>query len=343
MPKERQLRMKRNTLYIFFMIFLIWRTGFAQPGAYGGSLEFKVYKDGKQVDLSGKNWKIIPNNGVFKEPSNPYKHPDFYQIVSLPTPMGGMVKPEFYLDIVFKMDTMRVYTPNFSNSDVKLDSIPFKKGTYKIPNHIYGLKQMVDENKSLNYKPTLNENWEVFSTNVLETYKCYIEKIEDIEFLSRRSPYGASKEWDKMSTTKRQLFSFINNIIMTTEDSKNYVIYEIKNISETTFWCEDIGGYISINSIFQKNNTIYALIEKFYGSTQPSGTTYGIYKLHFVEESISDTLVIYLKRKQIEEDFEAVIKLVERHPNPSVWKIKLSEIKTQYDIAVKSFNETSKK
>lgn len=335
--------MDTRILYTLFTIFIFSGMGFAQPGAYGGSLEFKVYKDSKQVDLNGENWKIIPNNGTFEEPSNPYKHPGFYQIVSVPTPMGGMVKVDFYLDIVFKKDTMRVYTPNFSNADVKLDSIPFKKGTYKIPNHIYGLKQMVDENKALNYRPTLNDDWEVFSTNVPETYKCYIEKIEDIEFLSRRSPFGTTKEWDKMSTTKRQLFSFRNNIIMTTEDRKNYVIYEIKNISATTFWGEDIGGYIRINSIFQKNNTIYALIEKFYGSTQPSGTTYGIYKLYFVEESISDTLVDYLKRKQIEEDFEAAIKLNERHPNPSVWEIKLTEIKTEYDKAVKSFNEAPKK
>jgi hypothetical protein len=314
--------------------------GFAQPGPYGGSLEFKVYKNGKQIDLSAKNWKVIPNNGKFKELAKAYEYPGFYQMVPMKTPMGGLVDPDFYVDIVFMKDTMRVFTPNFSDGKVMLDSIPFKKGIYKIPGHVYAFKDLVTKNKALKYKPSLSDDWEVFATHQLESYKCYLEKIEDIEFISRRSPFGVSNEWDKMTTNKLEAFSFNNNIIMKTGDGVHYVIYEVKNFSDTTFWGEKILGNIHLSSLFQKDNAVFALVEKFYGGIRPSGTTYGIYKLHFVDESMSDALVHFLKRKQIEEDYKAITHFIERYPNPSLLAFKMDEIKTQYLNLIEFFNMT---
>ncbi len=332
--------MKDNIFILLFsLIFLSPAKAVAQPGAYGGFLKFKVYKDGKLVDLSDKNWKIVPNHGSFKEPAKPYEYPNHFDIIPIPTPMGGTVGRDFYLDIVFKKDTMRVFTPNFSSDIVTLDSIPFKKGNYKIPDHIYHLKPMINKNKAFTYTPTLENNWEIFSIDGIETYKCFIEKKEDIDHLGRRSPYKTAQEWDRMRTEGNKMFSYRNNIMITTEDEKSFVIFEVKNISDTTFWGENILGNIQINAVFQKGDDVYALIEKFYGGTHPSGTTYGIYKLHFVEKSVSNKLVNYLKKKQTDEDHEAVTKFINNYPDPNVFKNRLEEIQAEYDEAIRRFKE----
>ena len=340
MINDELINMKENLfIRLIFFIFLFPAKSIAQPGAFGGSLKLKVYKDGKLIDLSYKNWKIVPNHCSFKEPVKPYEYPNHFDIIPIPTPMGGTVGRDFYLDIVFKKDTMRVFTPNFSSDIVKLDSIPFKKGNYKIPDHIYHLKTMINKNKAFTYIPTLENNWEIFSLDGTETYKCLIEKIEDIDHMGRRSPYETAKEWDRMRTEGNKMISYRNNVVITTEDEKSYVIFEVKNFSDTTFWGENILGNIQINAVFQRGDDLYALIEKFYGGTHPSGTTYGIYKLHFVEKSVSNTLVNYLRKRQTIEDYEAITKFINRYPNTDVFKPRLDEIKAGYDEAIRRFKE----
>lgn len=324
--------MKNIVTYIlFFFAFFLFKSLHAQPGAYGGELKFKVYKDDKIVNLSDTKWKVDMHNGSFMGQTNPYAYPDFYSIIPKKTPMGGTVANNFYLELVFGKDTMKVYPPDFKDEKIILDSIPFKVGTYKIPNHIYNLKQTIEQNKAYNYIPRLNGTWDLFSNDKFETYKCYLEKIKDIEHASRQNMYTTPNEWDKMLTNGRQEFTFRNNVIISTDDGKNYRIYEVKNISETTFWGENILGKIHLISLFQEKHTIYALVEKFYGGTNPSGTTYGIYKLHFIEKEASKQLIERLKGKQTEEDYQAAVRFTNKHLG-NVWSRKrLTQIKEIYD------------
>jgi len=140
---ETKIQMK-NSIILLILIFINISFVNAQPGPYSGILKFKVYKDGKIIDLSNKNWKVITGKYIYSEKQKPYKFPEFYQIIPKGTPMGGMVSDDFYLDIIFKKDTMKIYTPSFSSKDVILDSIPFLKGTFKIPQHNYDLKYITD-------------------------------------------------------------------------------------------------------------------------------------------------------------------------------------------------------
>ena len=87
-----------------------------------------------------------------------------------------------------------------------------------------------------------------------------------------------------------------------------FFIYEIKNIEDTTFWGSKNLVY-DIVSLYAKENTLYALIKKSYPDIY-RGETYGVYKLYFVEEDkINDKLAIALKKKQVEEDYQAAMKL----------------------------------
>ncbi len=59
----------------------------------------------------------------------------------MPTPAGGIVSDDFFIDIIHQQDTMRIYPPNIQIQDIELDSIPFKKGIYKIPQTVYDFKE----------------------------------------------------------------------------------------------------------------------------------------------------------------------------------------------------------
>lgn len=326
--------MKNKAVYIFYaLLFFSWFRMVAQPGPYGGDIKFKVYENGKIVDLSKKSWKIIPNNITLIEATIPYEYPDYYRIVPYPTPMGGMVAPNFYLDIIHKKDTMRLYPPSPSNENIVLDSIPFLVGTYKIPKHIYDLKETINTKKARNYKPELKGDWEVFSIKKFETFKCYIEKVEDFDYLSKEYHLSRSKYWDRINLKGRAKVLFRNHIIMVTDDEKNYSIYNLKLASDTTFWGEKIMERLSITALFYKNDTLFALIDKIYRRTWPSGSTSGIYKLHFVDEIDDPELIEYLQKKQIEEDYQSVKKF--SNLRPDIWGPRFKEITEQYKIIKK--------
>lgn len=339
----------KNLFYILFLTFFLSLKGLAQPGAYGGTLEFKVYKDGKQVNLSGKNWKITPNNGSFKEPSKPYKYPDYYQIIPRKTPMGGTVKNNFYLDIVFKKDTMRVYTPNFSSAKVVLDSIPFKKGIFKIPQYVYELQfQKSLENRE--YLPNLNSDWSIFST---ETYKCYLEKVT---FLDSINEEKIKQQDGRLSIPEEKKYHYyyhniFSNPVIINVDYKEtgsvytskHKAYQISQISDTLFWDnritpKPVNPYIKY--LFYENKTLYAVIEKRY-PIYPENLIFGIYKLHFVDDKISEQLKADLFKKQIEEEYEIAIRLTEKTIQP--WLDRLEEIKSEYNEIIKTFDDKNKK
>lgn len=288
---------KKNKLNILLMLF----SGFlnAQPGYYG-AFEFKIFNDKKLVDLSDSSWKIMTNKNSDDYPTKSYKYPDYYLI----NVTGGSGKDYFFVDIIFKKDTMRIYPPSIDYRTVTLDSIAFKKGVFKIPTHIYDLQDMI-KYTGYNYIPTINGDWNLFSVNN-QIYKCYIEKVEDLDKISSpiNKDIGSTLTWH--SSTQ---FYFKKNFIIKNNDDweHKYYIFELKNISDTTFWGGEINQF-EILSLYSKKNYLYALIKKNYEDFNKD--TYGVYKLHFVDqETISEQLSTFLKNEQIKEDYQSAMKL----------------------------------
>lgn len=300
-------------LKILFFI-LISNIAFGQPGPFGGMLSFKVYNNGKKIDLPNENWKIIPTNITLADSTNIHysgflrnKIDGFYYIIPAPTPGGGNVNNDFYLDIVYKKDTMRVYPPSFRNQTIELDSIPFQKGVYKIPQSVYDFKKI--SKKGTYYGklpvPNLYGDWNLFTK---ETYKCYIEKVEDLDYvLNDNGFYGEEKydfrhHWQNLYITPIGTNYYFNEnvIVAYNYSSKTTTIYEVKDFSNNHYW---YSGKPSVRSLFYKNNQLFAIIYK--------GTeNCGIYKLHFIEEETKENLK-YLEKKQVIEEYEARIKLLE--------------------------------
>lgn len=298
----------KKNLIIIIMLF----TGFvnAQPTGYYGGFEFRLFNDQKLVDFTDSNWKVSINKNSNIYPTHSYKYPNYYKIN---IEGGNGIKEDFFVDIVFKKDTMRIYTPSIALRTVTLDSISFKKGVFKIPNHIYEIKDLIKNTpKYYEYIPNIKGNWDLFSTSK-EVYKCYIEKVEDLDIIS--SPLLSSENGSTLRWKSSTQFFFKKNFIIEHYDgydknnqwNNKHFIYEIKNISDTTFWGGKINRY-EILSLFGKENVLYALIKKSYADLNKD--TYGVYKIYFVgEEKIASKLADELNQKQIEEDYRSAMKL----------------------------------
>lgn len=301
------------TKKILYTIVLLWAgivTG--QPGYYG-TFEFKVWHTKKQVDLSGTDWMVITYKTSNFYPAHRYQFPGYYKI----NVEGGDGSTSLVVDIVYKKDTMRVYAPSIDFRTVTLDSIPFKKGVFKIPTHIYDLQEWTKLAPDYEFIPDIKGNWDLFS-NQKEVYKCYIEKVEDLDMVS--SPLLAPNAGNTMILSQSSLsFYFKKNYIIRNHDGydqnnqwddKHY-IYEIKNIDDTTFWGGKILGY-DIASIYSKDGALYGLIQKRYFALNQD--SYGVYKLHFIdEEKINEKEAKELHQKQIEEDYQAAMKIQGYH------------------------------
>ena len=295
---------------IIFLILMFFTNGFVfgQPGYYG-SFEFKIFNNEKLVDLSDSNWKVITYKNSNSYPTHSYKYPDYYRIeVS-----GGSGKEDLYVDLVFNSDTMRIYTPSINFRTVTLDSIAFKKGIFKIPTHLYDLKDLLKKTPNYKYIPNIKGNWDLFSTKK-EVYKCYIEKIEDLDNIS--SPSLPSENGNTMIWKSSTQFNCKKNYIIKYQEgydrnnqwNDKHLIYEIKNIVDTTFWGGKIKKY-EILSLYAKENTLFGLIKKSYSDFNRC-ETYGVYKLNFVdEERITEKLATFLRKQQIEEDYNSAMKL----------------------------------
>ena len=173
------MQQMKNPIIFLILISLINGFVFGQPGYYG-SFEFKVYKDKKLVDLSGNPWKVITHKTSNFYPYHSYKYPDYYKI----NVEGGNGRENLFVDIVCNKDTMRIYTPSIDFRTVTFDSIFFKKGIFKIPTYIYDLQELIKKAPDYyEYIPDLKGNWDLFSTKK-EVYKCYIEKVEDLDITS---------------------------------------------------------------------------------------------------------------------------------------------------------------
>ena len=301
---------------IIFLILTLFTIGFAfgQPGENSGILKFKIYNDGKIINLSDTNWKVNIYKNQKYSTTKAYKSDDYYAISDINV-------ENFYVDILFKKDTMRIYTPliNFNiETTITFDSIPFRKGNYKIPKHIYELEDLIKkQTPQYNYIPKIKDNWDLFSTKK-EVYKCYIEKLEDLDVISS-SPYSF-ENGNTMNLRTSKSYYFKKNFIIENYDGydenmkrvNKHSIYEIKNISDSTFWGSKIDKY-EILSLYSKKNVLYALIKKNYTDLRNninSGETYGIYKLYFINEgNLPEKLTKLLKNQQIEEDYRSAMKL----------------------------------
>lgn len=300
--------------YIFLFLLSLTHFTFGQPGPMGGRLSIKIYNKGKHIELPSENWKIIPTNITLADSTNnPYiriipngkpEKSDFFDIIPEPTPGGGNVSDSFYLDIVHKKDTMRIYTPDFKYQSVELDSIPFKKGVYKIPQTIYNLRGLSKKINGYYDKipvPNLYGNWDLFTR---ETYKCYIEKVEDIDW---ESFYGKNHYEDRYDWRRWQYlyirgistnFYFYDNVIVKHKyGSREVTIYDVKDYSDVHYWAS---GTPRISSLFYKDNALFAIINK-------GNHIRGIYKLHFIDEEATGHLR-YLEKKQVTEEYEAQLK-----------------------------------
>ncbi|MFN3757115.1 MAG: hypothetical protein ACK4RM_09175 [Flavobacterium sp.] len=296
--------MKNLTILVFIIISNI---AFGQPGPSGGMLAIKIYREGKQIDLPNENWQIIPTNITLADSKrdNPDKGDKFYYIIPVPTPVGGDVDNDFYLDIVLKKDTMRIYPPSFRHQNIVLDSIPFQKGVYKIPQSVYDFKKI--SKKGAYYGklpvPNLYGDWNLFTN---ETYKCYIEKTEDLDYVPNDNGFYGEEKYDfkhhwqnlYVLTTGTSYYFNDNVIIAYKYSSGTTTIYEVKNFSDNHYWYSLHRP--SVRSLFYKDNQLFAIIYKAVENC-------GVYKLHFVDEEPTENLH-YLEKKQVIEEYEAELK-----------------------------------
>ncbi|MEX0996312.1 MAG: hypothetical protein WDZ45_04630 [Flavobacteriaceae bacterium] len=301
---------------VFFTALLFPTTTLAQPGAHGGMLSFKLFKDGHFVNLPNKNWEIVPKNITSADSTDHQlvyallensRKTDFYYVIPEPTPAGGKVQDDFHLDIVHKGDTMRIFPPSIQFQSIELDSIPFKKGTYKIPQNIYDLKEISKKRKGYYDKvpvPNIYGDWDLFTR---DTYKSYIEKTGDIDYESSygRNYSDSQNDWRNwqylhIPETNSNYYFYENTIVKYVYRSREVTIYEVKDYSDIHHF---YSGTPRVSTLFYKNNAVFAIINK-------DNNIRGIYKLHFVEKNPSENL-FYLEKKQVIEEYEAYIKMLE--------------------------------
>lgn len=296
---------------LVFSLFLISIISLGQPGPSGGVLGIRVFKNGKRIDLPHPNWQIIPTHIVLADSTNDYrsyfftKDSSMYYIVPQATPAGGNVGNDFYLDIVFEKDTMTIFPPSFKHDVITLDSIPFHSGVYKIPKSVYDFKEL---SKKGNYYgktpvPNLYGDWDLFTR---ETYKCYVEKVEDLDDVANEHAYYENKQsdfkqhWQSLSLQNGSVAYYFNdNVIVKYSYSDGTTkIYEVKDFSDVHYFRPQ--WQMGVRSLFSMSGEVYAIIYK-------NSDNCGIFKLHFVDEKPKDDLS-YLLKKQIEEEYQAELK-----------------------------------
>lgn len=299
-----------------FSLFLSSIISFGQPGPSGGLLAIKVFRNGKRIELPNANWQIIPTNIMLADRAIDYssfyfaEDSSLYYIVPQATPAGGNVGNDFYLDIVFGKDTMTIFPPSFKHRDILLDSIPFQKGVYKIPQSVYDFREL---SKKGNYYgrppvPNLVDDWSLFTH---ETYKCYIEKVEDLEDVPNENAYYEYNQsdfksyWQSLSgQNSGTSYYFHENVIVAYSYGKETTtVYEVKDYSNIHYFT--LQWPPQVRSLYRKGDDLYAVIYK-------NSDNCGIFKLHFVEEKQRDDLN-YLIEKQITEEYQAELKGLSRY------------------------------
>ena len=123
--------------------------GVAQPGPWGGSLRFRLFDPKSQLIAPERtdyycfpSWRVsekesLAHRGTLHNFAATFQQEDcngYRMYAAMPTPAGGIVPPDFTLNVVHGRDTMRVHgLTDFGRYTLRLDSIPFKPGTYWVP------------------------------------------------------------------------------------------------------------------------------------------------------------------------------------------------------------------
>ena len=132
-------------LALIGLFLLVSMRGLAQPGAFGGSLRFRLFDpEGRQIGPGRAGYQCFPSWDSLVLPGYMRGHPERWQFAhtfaygrdgywryqSIPTPAGGILPPDFTILVVHGPDTMRVqgfagvtYEPG-----LQIDSIPFLAG-----------------------------------------------------------------------------------------------------------------------------------------------------------------------------------------------------------------------
>lgn len=284
----------------------------AQPGPYAGALLFKVSCNGEIVDLDSKGWKVSPSQGDAFFKLITYTFPGYYTIH--PRPGNGAILPaNFHIEIVHFKDTMAVYMPSIDCQTVKIENIPFEKGIYRIPQHVYDVKTITDQNKAYTFTPAINGDWSLFRK---KNHECYLEKVQDIETNYPYSDYGNNLSklelmyrMELSGKNSHSSFYYFDNVIISTHDNKSHKIYLVKEISDTTFWGSKINDS-KICFLYAQNHQIYAIAARSFGAFTPGIITeFGIFKLHFYDNPISNIEKEYLQIQLNKDTYKSLVKV----------------------------------
>ena len=280
-----------GTVFLFFFINYIY----SQPGPSSGKLEFKVYdKEGNAITPNNKIFKIDVEN-INEKDTFFYSEP-YYKVIPFGTPMGGYVSRDFNIIIKCETDTMIIYPPNFGDNKIKFDSIPFNRGIYKIPEHIYYFDNLKLPLKVTTY-PSIYNDWCFFK---LPQPNIYIELVKE---LPMPEPWEIKKEkyFKKFSTpiliqhSDREIYYFSDLILV--KDSNNYYkIYKIKDIVDKSLFQESNVYDFRCDTIFYTNDTYYAVGFRNVGIGGTVQEIYGEFKLHF-DDNLTENQIFCLKYK----------------------------------------------
>lgn len=284
----------------------------AQPGPYTGILSFRVFNNGKMVDLNTNGWKVNPaiDDKFFKSIS--YTYPGYYFVKPRPSPVGAILNKDFHIEIIHLKDTMKIFMPSINYKEVKIDSIPFANGIYHIPQHIYDVKPLVDYYKGYTFKPNINGDWSLFSK---DNYQCYLEKVQDVQM--DYSAYSYLHNYTKLelmnnlnyhNKVQSNNYYYLENTIIYSNNDRDHKIYRVHEISDTTFWGSQIRE-TKVCFLYAQNNQVYAIASRSFGAYTPSTITeYGIYKLHFYDAPINATEREKLQVLLDKETYQSVLK-----------------------------------
>lgn len=137
-------------LLVIGLFFMASMRGLAQPGAFGGSLRFRLFDpQGRLISpnsvgyqcfsswdsLASKAHSSAYRNNVRFAHTFTYERDGYWKCRSTPTPAGGFFPPNFTIVVVHGRDTMRIQGPWSIRYKLgtQVDSIPYSPGHYRIP------------------------------------------------------------------------------------------------------------------------------------------------------------------------------------------------------------------
>lgn len=139
---------------LFFFFWLTAQTlAQAQPGPFGGTLSFRLFHKGKNV-AHDSSYKVTLHYEGLK-----YR---FYKTVlrdskrlwfeAEETPVGGILPNDFSICIAHLTDTMQLLgAEKYASMGLDLDSVPFLKGRYLLPDYFFSNLKVAPGIRMLNF------------------------------------------------------------------------------------------------------------------------------------------------------------------------------------------------